>query len=69
MGNNLPDLSDFNVVDIAETEYPFLENNYIISTAPGNLTASFYFSNLNITASIFSGTYSGPLPITATVIG
>ncbi|MEM0155778.1 MAG: hypothetical protein QW597_04150 [Thermoplasmataceae archaeon] len=69
MGINLPHLSDFNTLDIAQTECPFSETNDIISSGPGNLTASFYFSNLNVSVSVFSGTYSGPLPITATIVG
>lgn len=68
MGTNWQHISDFNIVDIAGTDVPFLEKNYVINTGSANLTSSFFFSNVNVSFTASSVSYYGSLPLTAAIL-
>jgi len=68
MGNNLLSLADFNVMTLIRTEGTFYEENLVVNAGTSNLNAGFLFSSTNISLTVFSKSYYGPLPITAVMI-
>ena len=68
MGNNLLSLADFNGINLIRTDGTYYEQNLIVNSGKGNLSASFLFSSTNVSLDIFSKSYCGPLPITAVLI-
>ncbi len=68
MGNNLLSLADFNGINLIRTDGTYYEQNLIVNSGTGNLSASFLFSSTNVSLDIFSKSYCGPLPITAVLI-
>ena len=68
MGNNLLSLADFNGINLIRTDGTYYEQNLIVNSGTGNLSASFLFSSTNVSLDIFSKSYCGSLPITAVLI-
>ena len=68
MGNNLLSLADFNDIGLIKTDGTYYEQNLVVNSGMSNLSAGFLFSNANVSLTIFSKSYCGPLPITAALI-
>ena len=68
MGNNLLSLADFNGIGLIRTDGTYYEQNLVVNSGTSNLSAGFLYSSTNVSLTIFSKSYCGPLPITAVLI-
>nr|MDA8142517.1 hypothetical protein [Thermoplasmatales archaeon] len=68
MGNNLLSLANFNGIDLIRTDGTYYEQNLVVNSGTSNLSAGFLYSSTNVSLTIFSKSYCGPLPITAVLI-
>lgn len=68
VGKNLPYLVDFSGMAILRTNGTYYEQNMVINNGDSGFNASYFFTSMNISLSVSSRWYYGPLPVTAVLL-